>query len=98
MGYDIFFDLVKDGDIDPNEAFKQNVENFLYDLSLGFISRYYDKHQEIRDKYITDLFTEIKNLIDKNNTVINFKEKNLYYVPIIEKKLYYDFIIKKICA
>ena len=98
MGYDIFFDFVKDSEIDPNEAFKQNVENFLSDLSLGFISRYYDEHQEIRDKYLTDLFTEIKNLIDENNTVINFKEKNLYYVPIIEKKLYYDFIIKKICA
>ena len=67
MGY-IFFDFVKDSEIDPNEAFKQNVENFLSDLSLGFISRYYDEHQEIRDKYLTDLFTEIKNLIDENNT------------------------------
>ena len=44
MGYDIFFDFVKDSEIDPNEAFKQNVENFLSDLSLGFISRYYDKY------------------------------------------------------
>ena len=67
MGYTISFHFVKDSDIDPNEAFVQNIRNFQSDLSRGFIKRYFEKDQDERDKLLKVLFDEIENIIDQND-------------------------------
>ena len=46
MGYDIFFQFVKDSYIDPNEAFEQNIKNFQKDLNNGFINFYYGEDED----------------------------------------------------
>ena len=63
MGYSIFFHFVKDSEIDPNEAFVQNIRNFQSDLSRGFIKRYIERDQDERDELLTVLFKEIESLI-----------------------------------
>ena len=63
MGYSIFFHFVKDGEIDPNEAFVQNIRNFQSDLSRGVIKRYIERDQDERDELLTVLFKEIESLI-----------------------------------
>ena len=65
MVYSIFFHLVKDSDIDPNEAFVQNIRNFQSDLSSGFIKRYFEIDQDERDKLLKVLFDEIEYIIYK---------------------------------
>ena len=40
MGYDHFFYFIKDDLIDPNTAFIQNVDNFLFTIFLGYLDRY----------------------------------------------------------
>ena len=64
MGYSIFFHFVKDSEIDANDAFVQNIYNFLLDLSNGYIKRYYEEDQDERDELLTNLFKEIKYVID----------------------------------
>ena len=63
MGYSIFFRFVKDSEIDPNEAFVQNIRNFQSDLSRGFIKRYIERDQDERNELLTVLFKEIESLI-----------------------------------
>ena len=58
MGYSIFFDFVKDSEIDPSLAFKQNIVNFQKDLSRVFI-----KEGKETDRILFVLFKEIKSLI-----------------------------------
>ena len=40
MGYDHFFRFIKDDLIDPNIAFLQNVDNFLFSIYFGYFERY----------------------------------------------------------
>ena len=63
MGCSIFFDFVKDSEMDPNEAFKQNIKNFQAGLSRGFIKRYFERDQDKRDELLIVLFEEIRSLI-----------------------------------
>ena len=71
MGYTIVFNFVKDSDIDPNEAFLQNIKNFQSDLSLGFIKRYSEIDQDERDKLLKVLFDEIENIVDITKPIFN---------------------------
>ena len=74
MGYSIFFDFVKDSEIDPNLAFKQNIVNFPKDLSRGFI-----KEGKETDRILFVLFKEIRSLILS-------KEYNLDIVTRVDLK------------
>ena len=99
MGYTILFHFVKDSDIDPNEAFVQNIRNFQSDLSRGFIKRYFEKDQDERDKLLKVLFDEIKNIIFKIKPsftrlgdnifsyVLNLRDKNQEMIEDFEQKL-----------
>ena len=88
MGYSIFFYFVKDSDIDPNEAFVQNIKNFHSHLSVGLIKRYFEKDQDERDKLLKVLFDEIENIIYKIKPFVNRLGDNLYYaLNLIDKNL-----------
>ena len=39
MGYDHFFRFIKDDLIDPNMAFIQNVDNFLFCIYFNYLKR-----------------------------------------------------------
>ena len=82
MGYSIFFHFVKDGEIDPNEAFVQNIRNFQSDLSHGFIKRYFERDQDERDELFTVLFEEISYLINREKIILIF-----YKIIVYQKKI-----------
>ena len=82
MGYLILFHFVKDSDIDPNEAFVQNIRNFQLDLHNGFIKRYFDTDQDERDQLFKFLFDEIENIIYKIKPFFNRFGVNIFsYAP-----------------
>ena len=56
MGYDHFFRFIKDDLIDPNIAFIQNVDNFLFCIYFNYLERYESDIKKKRNKLLTDLF------------------------------------------
>ena len=83
MGYSIFFHFVKDRDIDPNEAFVQNIKNFQTHLHIGLNKRYFEKEQDERDKLLKLLFDEIETIISQNDHFFN----RLGYENLLEKQI-----------
>ena len=63
MGYDHFFRFIKDDLIDPNIAFTQNVDNFLFCIYFNYLDRYENDIKEERNIILSNLFRVIKNLL-----------------------------------
>ena len=61
MGYDHFFRFIKDDLIDPNNAFIQNVDNFLFCIYFNYLERYESDKKEQRNKLLGNLFRDIKS-------------------------------------
>ena len=60
MGYDHFFNFIKDDLIDPNIAFIQNVDNFLFCIYFNYLERYESGIKKERNRLLADLFRFIK--------------------------------------
>ena len=80
MGYDHFFRFIKDDLIDPNIAFIQNVDKFLFCIYFGYLDRYESDMKQKRNKLLADLFRGIKSslmdgVMDLGRKKINTMEK-----------------------
>ena len=60
MGYDHYFHFIKDDLIDPNNAFIQNVDNFLFSIYFHYFDRYESEIKEERNRLLEYLFRNIK--------------------------------------
>ena len=63
MGYNHFFRFIKDDLIDPNIAFIQNVDNFLFCIYFNYLERYKSDIKEERNIILSNLFRVIKDLL-----------------------------------
>ena len=77
MGYDHFFHFIKDDLIDPNIAFIQNVDNFLFCIYFGYLERYKSDMKKERNILLADLFRNIKSsLMDGVDIGLGIKKIN----------------------
>ena len=60
MGYDHSFHFIKDDLVDPNNAFIQNVDNFLFCIYFSYFNRYDSEIKEERNNVLETLFCNIK--------------------------------------
>ena len=60
MGYDHFFHFIKDDLVDPNDAFIQNVDNFLFCIYFNYFNRYDSEIKEERNMVLEYFFRNIK--------------------------------------
>ena len=63
MGYDHFFHFIKDELIDPNIAFTQNVDNFLFCVYFNYFDRYESDIKKERNSILANLFRSIKTVL-----------------------------------
>ena len=61
MLYDNIFYFIKDDLIDPNIAFIQNVDNFLFFIYFGYLDSYESSIKKEKKILLTDLFRNIKS-------------------------------------
>ena len=78
MGYDHFFHFIKDDLIDPNIAFIQNVDNFLFCIYFGYLDRYESDIKQERNKLLADLFRNIKSSLMAGGMNLGNKKINIY--------------------
>ena len=72
MGYDHFFHFIKDDLVDPNNAFIQNVDNFLFCIYFKYFDRYDSEIKEERNMVLEYFFRNIKtSLMRKGVTIGN---------------------------
>ena len=71
MGYDHFFRFIKDDLIDPNIAFIQNVDNFLFCIYFNYLERYDSDIKEERNIILSNLFRVIKDLLMSKYTDVH---------------------------
>ena len=60
MGYDHFFHFIKDDLVDPNNAFIQNVDNFLFCIYFNYFNRYDSDIKKERNNVLEYFFRNIK--------------------------------------
>ena len=76
MGYDHFFHFIKDDLVDPNNAFKQNVDNFLFCIYFNYFNRYDSEIKEERNNVLEYFFRNIKtSLMSKGVSIGNSMNK-----------------------
>ena len=88
---DHFFYFIKDDLIDPNTAFIQNVDNFLFYIYFGYVDRYESSIKKEKKILLTDLFRNIKSLLmgggmRLGEKKININEKVVKILKEDEKK------------
>ena len=75
----ILFDFIKDGKIDPNQAFEKNVENFLFNLYYGNMEKYYEiENLNQIESILINLFKDAKRSIMTLNWEICYSEVVLF--------------------
>ena len=80
MGYDHILRFIKDDLIDPNIAFLQNVDNFLFSIYFGYLERYKSDIKEERNNLLNSVFRYVKDLTlirDEDPDVGDIKERIL---------------------
>ena len=90
MGYDHFFHFIKDDLVDPNNAFIQNVDNFLFSIYFNYFNRYDSEIKEERNNVLEYFFRNIKTtLMSKGISIGNsidrlidlqFKGRKMNYI------------------
>ena len=88
MGYDHYFHFIKDDLIDPNIAFIQNVDNFLFCIYFGYLERYESDIKKERNKLLADLFRNIKSSLMGES--MNLGEKKISILEKVEEILKED--------
>ena len=63
MGYDHFFRFIKDDLIDPNIAFIQNVDNFLFCIYFNYLEIYESDMKQKRNELLANLSRKIKSTL-----------------------------------
>ena len=63
MGYDHYFHFIKDDLIDPNIAFIQNVDNFLFCIYFNCLERYESDIKKETNILLANLFRNIKSVL-----------------------------------
>ena len=75
----ILFDFIKDGKIDPNQAFEKNVDNFLFNLYYGNMEKYYEiENLNQIESILINLFKDVKRSIMTLNWEICYSEVVLF--------------------
>ena len=77
MGYDHFFRFIKDDLIDPNIAFIQNVDNFLFCIYFNYLERYESDIKKERNRLLADLFRNIKSVLMGGKMFLGYKNINI---------------------
>ena len=77
MGYDHFFRFIKDDLIDPNMAFIQNVDNFLFCIYFGYLERSESNKTKKRNILLANLFRDIKSSLMGGSMNLGRKKINL---------------------
>ena len=77
MGYDHFFRFIKDDLIDPNIAFIQNVDNFLFCIYFDYLGRYESDMKQKRNKLLANLFRNIKSSLMGGGMNLGIKKINI---------------------
>ena len=77
MGYDFFFNFIKDDLIDPNIAFIQNVDNFLFCIYFNYLERYESGIKKERNRLLADLFRNIKSVLMGGVMDMGYKKINI---------------------
>ena len=77
MGYDHYFRFIKDDLIDPNIAFIQNVDNFLFCIYFNYLERYESDIKKERNKLLADLFRNIKSSLMGGDMDLGYKKINI---------------------
>ena len=76
MGYDHFFHFIKDDLVDPNNAFIQNVDTFLFCIYFNYFNRYDSEIKEERNNVLECFFRNIKtSLMSKGVSIGNSMRK-----------------------
>ena len=75
MGYDHFFHFIKDDLIDPNIAFIQNVDNFLFCIYFDYLERYESDMKKERNTLLANLFRNIKSSLMGGGMNLGKKDK-----------------------
>ena len=88
MVHDHFFYFIKDDLIDPNTAFIQNVDNFLFYIYFGYLDSDENYINKERKKLLGELFRKIKEAIMSES--IDFGNKNRYIDEKVKKILKED--------
>ena len=77
MGYDHFFRFIKDDLIDPNIAFIQNVDNFLFCIYFNYLERSESNKKKQRNILLANLFRNIKSSLMGGGMEMGQKKINL---------------------
>ena len=77
MGYDHFFRFIKDDLIDPNMAFIQNVDNFLFCIYFDYLERSESNKKKQRNILLANLFRNIKSSLMGGAMELGRKKINL---------------------
>ena len=77
MGYDHFFRFIKDDLIDPNIAFIQNVDNFLFCIYFNYLERYESDKKKERNILLANLFRNIKSSLMGGGMNLGIKKINI---------------------
>ena len=63
MGYNHYLHFIKNELIDPNKAFIQSVDNFLFSIYFDYLGLIKNEKTKIRNDLLVDLFKNIKSLL-----------------------------------
>ena len=77
MGYDHYFHFIKDDLIDPNIAFIQNVDNFLFCIYFNYLERYESDIKKERNRLLADLFRNIKSVLMGGIMSLGYKKVDI---------------------
>ena len=77
MGYDHFFRFIKDDLIDPNIAFIQNVDNFLFCIYFNYLERSESNKKKQRNILLANLFRNIKSSLMGGGMNLGIKKINI---------------------
>ena len=77
MGYDLNFRFIKDDLIDPNMAFIQNVDNFLFCIYFNYLERYESNKKKQRNILLANLFRNIKSSLMGGGMNLGIKKINI---------------------
>ena len=88
MGYDHYFHFIKDDLIDPNIAFIQNVDNFLFCIYFNYLERYESDIKKERNNLLADLFRNIKSVLMGGSMFMGYKKINIdeRFKKLLEEK------------
>ena len=87
MGYDHFFHFIKDDLVNPNNAFIQNVDNFLFCIYFNYFDRYNSEIKEERNDVLEYFFRNIKTSLMSKGVSIGVSMNKLIDLQFKGRKM-----------